>query len=139
MPSRKSAFKDNSQIVRGRGKGGLSLLWPASIDHLISRVPVPNNKRVQGIIMNIDKCKLLVINTYFPTDNLSKQIDETELQQTIAGIKWLFDNTESDQVLWMGDQNYDARRDSRHEEKRHDPGYRCVTRVMVGNLSLIHI
>ena len=33
------AFKENNRIRKGRGKGGLSQVWPKSLDHLISRVP----------------------------------------------------------------------------------------------------
>ena len=45
------SFKDNTQVKRGRGKGGLAQIWPKSLDHLVSRIPVPNTKRVQGSLI----------------------------------------------------------------------------------------
>ena len=36
------SFKDNSRLKMGRGKGGLSLIWHKSIDHLTSRIRIKN-------------------------------------------------------------------------------------------------
>ena len=48
-----AAFKDNDQIRRGRGKGGLSQIWHKSVDHLVSRIPVKNCNRVQASLLNL--------------------------------------------------------------------------------------
>ena len=47
------AFKDDSQIKRGRGKGGLSQIWPKSLDHLASRIPLKVSNRVQGSLIQL--------------------------------------------------------------------------------------
>lgn len=108
------SFKDTTQVRRGRGKGGLAQIWPKSLDHLISRIPVPNAKRVQGSLIALPTSKILWINTYFPGDPGNDNVDEIELRHTLSGIKWLIDNNVHDHIIWAGDINADFKRDTRH-------------------------
>ena len=74
------AFKDNNQIRRGRGKGGLSQIWPKSLDHLVSRVPIKNSNRVLASMITFPTSTILWICTYFPTNEGLVVFDETELR-----------------------------------------------------------
>ena len=106
------AFKDNTQVRPGRGKAGLAQIWHKSVDHLVSRLNVPCTKRVQAVILNLSS-KILWVNTYFPGDPSCDEFDETELRETLSGIKWLIENNSYDNILWCGDINADFRRNSR--------------------------
>ena len=110
------SFKDNFQVRRGRGKGGLAQIWPKSLDHLITRLPVPNTKRVQGSLISLPNSKILWVNTYFPGDPGNDNLDEVELIQTLSGITWLIENTVHDHIIWSGDINADFSRTTRHVE-----------------------
>jgi hypothetical protein len=80
------AFKD-SDIRRGRGKGGLSMIWPKCIDNIISRIPLKSTKRVQACMINFPRSKILWVNSYFPTDPHAASFDDSELREVLAAIK----------------------------------------------------
>ena len=100
------AFKDNIQVRRGRGKAGLSQIWHKSVDHLITKLTIPCTNRVQAVIVNLNS-KVLWLNTYFPGDPGVANFDETELRETLAGVKWAIENNDYDNILWCGDINAD--------------------------------
>ena len=105
------AFKDDTQIKCGRGKGGLCQIWPKSLDHLFSRIPLKTTSRVQGLLITLPSSRLLWINCYFPCDpGLVGDINDEELQETLGGILWLMENTVADHILWNGDINTDFSR-----------------------------
>ena len=52
-------------------------------------------------------------------------MDETELNQTLSGINWLFNNAVYNQIIWLGDQNYDDRRNSRHVDNVRNFSNEC--------------
>ena len=107
------AFKDDNQIRRGRGKGGLCQIWPKSLDHLVSRIPVKVSNRVQGSLIQLPSAsRVLWINCYCPCDPGTANFDDGELQETLAGVQWLMENTAHDHVLWNGDLNADFRRNT---------------------------
>ena len=60
--------------------------------------------------------KLLVINTYFPTDPNLKDFDTEELLTTLAAIKNTIETNEFENVLWAGDINADFLRQTRFTE-----------------------
>ena len=76
------SFKDNSRIKRGRGKGGLSLVWHKSVDHITSRIQVAKNNRLQALMLDLPGGKILLINSYFPKDTQSEGYDEQDLLAT---------------------------------------------------------
>jgi hypothetical protein len=108
------SFKNNTQVRRGRGIGGLAQIWPKSLDHLVTQLPVPNTKRVQGSLITLPMSKVLWINTYFPGDPGNDNLDEVELIKTLSGITWLIENTVHDHIIWNGDINADFSRTTRH-------------------------
>ena len=54
------SFNDCSSIRRLRGKGGLSFIWHRSFDHIISRIQVQNNDRLQCVTVDLPGCTFLV-------------------------------------------------------------------------------
>ena len=70
------AFKNNSQITRGRPSGGLALLYKNSLSTKINRLVSPNSNRVQGIKLNLDNNIYVFINVYFPVDKRNDNIDD---------------------------------------------------------------
>ena len=108
-----AAFKE-FDIRRGRGKGGLSMIWPKRLDKYITRLPIKTSKRVQACMLNLPGCRILWLNTYFPTDPQTQNFDDTDLRETIAAIKAILDNNEHDEVLWQGDLNADFLRNSKY-------------------------
>ena len=107
------SFKDNSRILRGRGKGGLSLIWHKSIDHITSRIQVKRNSRLQSLILDLPGAKLLLINSYFPQDTQNDNYDEQDLLETLASVQSLLENNQHDQALLLGDLNADFSRNTR--------------------------
>ena len=100
-------------MLRGRGRGGLCQIWPASIDHLISRIQVSSN-RVQACVLDLPTVennevtsKVLWLNTYFCTNPHVQNFDETELLEILECIRNVIESTECDSVLWCGDTNSD--------------------------------
>ena len=72
------AFKDNLQVKKGRGKGGLATLWDKPLTKYVHRVSCLNY-RLQATRFDFPFGRLLLLNTYFPCDPQSVNFDETEL------------------------------------------------------------
>ena len=107
------SFKDCSNIKRGRG---LSFIWHRSFDHIISRIQVQKNDRIQCISVDLPGCKLLLVNVYFPQDSQTRNFDEQELQRCLASIQHILENSQFDQSIILGDFNCDFTRNSRFVE-----------------------
>ena len=90
-----AAFKEG-EIRRGRGKGGLSMIWPKCIDKFITRLPLKSSKRVQACLINLPRSRILWLNSYFPTDPQTQNFDDTELREVIAAIKSVIENNDHD-------------------------------------------
>ena len=58
------AFKDNSQISKGRGKGGLATIWNRKMTKYVSKIKC-ENFRLQATRFDFPGADLLIINTYF--------------------------------------------------------------------------
>ena len=109
----KGSFKDNSRIKMGRGKGGLSLIWHKSLDHLTTRIQVKLNNRIQCLCLELPGCRLLLINAYSPQDSQTDNFDEQDLISCLTTIENLIASTAHDQVVVLGDLNCDFRRNTR--------------------------
>ena len=60
--------------------------------------------------MELPGCKLLILNTYFPQDTQNANFDEQDLLSCLTTIENLISSTVHDQVLVVGDLNYDFSR-----------------------------
>ena len=88
---------------------------PGEIKECVKDVS-PNHWRVQAVILKTKKSKLLVINTYSPTDPKLKDFDTEELLTTLAAIKNTIEKNEFETVLWTCDINADFLRQTRFTE-----------------------
>ena len=70
----------------------------------------PHHWRIQAVIIITSNSKVLIINTYFPTDPKTRDIDPTDLLSTLDEINDVLTLNEFDHVIWSGDFNADFAR-----------------------------
>ena len=98
---------------KGRAKNGMFIAVPSSIKSQVSDIS-PGYWRLQAVIVKIGNSRLLVINSYFPTDPLTVRFDDAELVETIEYVKKILDDNFFSSVLWLGDINCDFVRRTGH-------------------------
>ena len=99
----KTAVMDSSY---GRPKNGMFIAVPNEFRENILDVS-PNHWRIQAIIINTMKSKILVINSYFPTDPKTRDFDTAELISTLKTVNDIITSNEFDHLIWAGDLNAD--------------------------------
>ena len=72
----------------------------------------PTHWRVQAIILSTFSHKVLIINTYFPTDQRVNEFDTADLFSTLSAINSVLMENEYDSVIWGVDINADFLRDT---------------------------
>ena len=75
----------------GRPKGGMFIAVPNCIRKFVENVS-PSHWRIQAIKIKCSSSKILVINSYFPTDPRTQNFDETELVETIQCVRQILEN-----------------------------------------------
>ena len=80
------AHKDNLQVSKGRGKGGLATLWDKSLTKYGSLVKCLSF-RIEATKFSFPCGTFLLINAYFPCDPQTANINDTELLILLADIK----------------------------------------------------
>ena len=109
LPDHHVVFKPAvKNSLDGRPKGGLFMAVPLKYKDKVEDVS-PDSFRIQCIILSLPSTKLLLINTYFPTDPKG-DFDENELLLLLADIRRLLEEKNFDSVIWLGDINADFRR-----------------------------
>ena len=88
----------NNSHDRGRPKGGMFIAVPDKIKNEIKDIS-PSYWRIQAININIQNSRILVINSYFPTDPGAVRIDETELLETLQSIRQVIDENDFNDVF----------------------------------------
>ena len=73
---------------------------------------VTKHFRIQAQILNFQSTRLLWINTYLPTDPLTRNYDDVDLVEILNEIEKIMDDVQFDDVLWCGDLNWDMGRNS---------------------------
>ena len=66
------------------------------------------------MILKAGNSRLLLINSYFPTDPLTIRFDDNELIETLEYIKKIFNDNQFSSVIWAGDINCDFIRRTGH-------------------------
>jgi len=102
-----------NSLDSGRPGCGMFIAFPDSIKNHVEDIS-PNFWRVQAAKINFSNMRILLINSYFPTDPQRDYVDDTDLQETISYIKILVNNTDCEGVLLAGDLNGDFMRKSNH-------------------------
>ena len=98
---------------KGRPKGGLFIAVPDCVKNEVKDVS-PVFWRTQAIIMPIKSSRILIINSYFPTDPGTVVLDESELLETLHSIKLVIEENECYPIYWLGDINTDFVRKTGH-------------------------
>ena len=104
----KPAVKDS---LEGRPKGGMFIAVPVCFKDCITEVTVDSN-RIQCVVASVAQCKLLLINSYFPTDPRG-EFDENDLVIILNKIQKLIDETDFHHLIIGGDINADFGRKTR--------------------------
>jgi len=107
------AVKSTENLNQGRPSGGIALLWRKELNKYVTPLTSLKSSRVQGILLSINNTKLLIINSYFPTDPRVDIFDEWELQSALQDIRFLRENTPHNHCVLMGDINTDFTRTTR--------------------------
>ena len=68
------AVKDQNQVTKGRGIGGVATIWKKCLTKYVSKTE-SNNPRIQSTLFELPECPLLIINVYFPCDPRTNQYD----------------------------------------------------------------
>lgn len=106
------ASKSNLNITRGRGSGGLALLWRKNLTKYVSNIK-SDNYRIQAVKFKFPEAELLVANLYFMVDPQVQNFDDTGLLETLAELERVIDVSECKNILLAGDINCDFARNTR--------------------------
>ena len=79
----------------GRPKNGIFIAVPKEIKENVKDIS-PNHWRTQAVIVHTLECDILVINSYFPTDPKTQNID-------VADLLSILNTNKFDHVVWAGD------------------------------------
>ena len=113
------AIKDNRQVSKGRGKGGLVSIWSNKITKYVSQIKC-ENYRLQATRFDFPSGPLLVLNTYFPCDPRTRNFDDTELIKLLTDIQTVVLQSHVQNILLAGDLNCDFSRNTRFTRLVHD-------------------
>ena len=80
------AVKDESQVSKGRGKGGLATMWDKNLTKYVSQIKC-SNFRLQVTRFDFPSGSFLLLNTYFPCDPRVYNFNEEELLVLLAEIR----------------------------------------------------
>ena len=97
----------------GRPKNGMFIAVPNVIKEQVRDIS-PGHWRIQAVIISTNQSRLLIINSYFPTDPRTVKFDDHELIEIFTIIDNIVDKNDFDNILLFGDINADFLRNSGH-------------------------
>ena len=97
----------------GRPKNGMFISVPLELRDITKDVS-PNHWRVQAIVITVQNKRILIINSYFPVDKRTINLDDNDALETLEAINSTIDDNEFDTLVWTGDINADFSRNSGH-------------------------
>ena len=107
LPDHEVFFKEALKSgLEGRPKNGMFVAIPRNLKMDTILDVSPRSPRIQSLVISLSKYRLLLLNTYFPTDPGS-DFDENDLLLMLSDIEGVIQNNEYDDVLWTGDLNAD--------------------------------
>jgi hypothetical protein len=107
----KPAVKNNHD--NGRPKNEMFISIPLELRDVTKDVS-PNHWRIQAIIISVVNKKILLINSYFPTDKGTFNLNDNEALETLEDINSTINDNQFDKLIWTGDLNADFVRNSGH-------------------------
>ena len=102
----KSIININSNDLNGWPKNGMYVAVPICLKESVQDIS-PLSSMIHSILIETQNDKIMLLNTYFPTDPRCNDFDKTDLLLTLYGIKVLIDNRDFDRLVWIGDRNAD--------------------------------
>ena len=107
LPDTKIIFKKaEKEALEGRPKNGMFIAIPTGIAQHVTEVPT-NHWRLQAVTISAPEHKILLVNSYFPTDPKVDDFDTADLFSTLEAITRLINESEHDSIIWGGDINAD--------------------------------
>ena len=101
---------------KGRAKNGMFTAVPNSIKNQVKDVS-PGHWRIQALTISCSTSRILLINSYFPTDPKTNNFNDEELTETLQVIRNVIEGNDFDSVLFLGDINCDFARNTRFVQK----------------------
>ena len=113
LPDHKIFFKPATKKgLSGRPKNGMFIALPISMKDSVQDVS-PLSSRIQCILIQTQNGKVMVLNTYFPTDPRCNNFDDSELLLTLSSIKEVIGSHDFDRLIWAGDIDADFDRNTK--------------------------
>ena len=106
------AYKDSTQVTRGRGKGGLVTMWKKGLTKYVSKISC-SNFRIQATKFKLPAGPVLIINSYFPCDPRTVNFDDSNLVTLLADLRSVVQLSECHSVILAGDLNCHFERQNR--------------------------
>ena len=108
-----SSHTNIKPAVKGRPKGGLFVSVPEYFKNNIQDVS-PNVWRLQALLIKTVGSTILLINSYFPVDSRSVNIDQSELIEVFHYIRNIISDNHFSSFVLLGDINCDFLRNTGH-------------------------
>lgn len=116
LPNHHILFKPATKKgLNGRPKNGMFIAVPECLKESVKEVS-SLSPRIQSALIEMQHCKIMLINTYFPQDPRCDDFDETDVTLTLSELRTLINNNDFDQLIWTGDINADFKRKTRYVE-----------------------
>jgi len=107
----KPAFKNDFNISKGRGSGGLAIMWRKTLTKYVTNIK-SDLYRVQAVKFNFPSADLLIVNLYLMVDPQVDQFDEIGLLNLLAEVNRIIQSSDCRNILLAGDLNCDFMRDT---------------------------
>ena len=107
----KPAYKSSETVKRGRGSGGLILMWNKKLTKYVTNVEC-ESYRLQAAKFTFPEAELLLINAYFMVDTQNNNFNDNELYSLLAEIEGIINVSVCRNVVLVGDINCDFARNS---------------------------
>ena len=89
----KPAYKDNTFISKGRGSGGLVIMWKKYLTKYITNIK-SENYRIQAVKVNFPEAEIVLVNLYFMVDTQNNNDDDNELLNLLAELMRIIDDSD---------------------------------------------
>ena len=107
----KPAYKDNTFISKGRGSGGLVIMWKKYLTKYVTNI-TSENFRIQAVKVNFPEAEIVLVNLYFMVDTQNNNDDDNELLNLLAELTRIIDESDCSNLLLAGDFNCDFARNT---------------------------
>ena len=106
-----SAVKNSHDT--GRPKNGMFVAVPTELKDVTKDVS-PGHWRVQAVIATMPNKRILIINSYFPVDQRTMNVNDNDLFETLEAIDKVINDNDFETLIVTGDLNADFVRNSGH-------------------------